>query len=265
MRLSGRRPVLFTRPWTQRQRVVLLGLIGVNATAFVVQLVLENCEPGFIREFLGLSDRGIHDAYSWQFVTAMFLHNGPLLFLANMLVLYFIARDLESILGQRHFLDLYLTGLVAGEFFHLFAMPANSILFGAAGGAAALVVANATILPELDLISTDILGLPLHVKAKHLSYLTFCLAVVLTCVERQDVVAHSGYVGGCIAGWVYAHLLGFGRTSFLQRQLQQRRAAAERFLQLSPEQLIVEEIDPLLDKISRNGLASLSRRERRIL
>ncbi len=265
MRLEGRKGVLFDRTWARQYRVALLGLIGLNAFAFVMQVFLENAEPGFTREFLGLSDRGIHDAYSWQFVTAAFLHNGAWQFLVNMLTLYFLGRDLESILGQRHFIYLYLAGVVTGEFVHLFSMPTDTVLFAASGGVAALLIADATILPELELISISIFGIPVRVKAKYLGYATFILAITSICFSRHGVVAHTGYAGGCAAGWFYAHLLGFGRTSWLQRHLQQRRAVAERFRQLSRDQLITEEVDPLLEKISRSGLASLSRWERRRL
>ena len=265
MRLSGRRPALFSRPWTKRQRFVLLALIGANAAGFVSQLFFEGWEPGFVREFLALSDRGVRDAYSWQFVTAMFLHSGPWQFSGNMLVLYFLGRDLESILGQRHFLYLYVAGAAGGEFAHLFLMPTDSVLFGASGGAAALIVANAMILPELELISTNLFGLPLRLKSKHLAYGTIGIAAIMLCLQRDNGAAYTGYLGGCAAGWLYAHLLGFGRTSLLQRVLQQRRAAAERFYQLSPDQLIAEEIDPLLEKISRSGFRSLTRLERRRL
>ena len=43
-----------------------------------------------------------------------------------------------------------------------------------------------------------------------------------------------------------------------------RRGVAEQGRQF-PDQFVVEEIDPLLEKISQSGLASLSRRERRLL
>ena len=265
MRLEGRKGILFGRPWARQYRVALLGLIGLNAFAFVLQVFLENSDAGFTREFLGLSNHGVHDAYSWQFVTAAFLHNGAWQFLANMLALYFLGRDLESILGQRHFVYLYLSGVLAGEFLHLFSMPAQTVLFAASGGAAALLIADATILPELELISVSLFGVPIRIKAKHLGYATFITAIVSIFAYRNGVVGCTGYAGGCMAGWFYAHLLGFGRTSWIQRHLQHRRAAAERFRQLSPEQLISEEVDPLLEKISRSGFASLSRWERRRL
>ena len=40
---------------------------------FVVQLVLQAYRPTLIPQYLGLSYRGIDDAYAWQFLTAMFL------------------------------------------------------------------------------------------------------------------------------------------------------------------------------------------------
>jgi hypothetical protein len=71
--------------------------------------------------------------------------------------------------------------------------------------------------------------------------------------------------GGCAAGWLYVHLLGFGRPSPLQRLINRRRAEAEHFEQMNVDQLMAEEIDPLLEKISRKGLRALSKAERRRL
>ena len=265
MRLSGRKPSSFTRRWTQRPRVVLLGLIGLNVSVFVTQLFLDAYQPGFVREYLALSDRGVHAAYGWQFITAAFLHDGPWHLLGNMLILYLLGRDVESIIGQRQFLFLYLTGTLAGELGHLFLMPENSALLAASGGPAAVLVAYAAILPELELTSMIFFLLPLRLKAKHLGYGAFTLAVLGIVFDRTVTVAHSSFLGGCLAGWFYAHLLGFGRPSILQRALRQRRADAERYRAMTPEQFISEEIDPVLDKISREGIDSLTRGERRLL
>jgi membrane associated rhomboid family serine protease len=264
MRL-GRKPSLFTRRWTERQRIALLALIGINLAAFVAQIFLDTWQPGFVRDYLALSSRGLHDAYSWQFGTAMFLHGGPWHLLGNVLLLYFLGRDLESILGQRHFVYLYLSGAIAGELGHLFLMPSTTVLFAASGGVAAVLAAYAAILPELELTTLKFFGTTLRLKAKYLVYLVVVVSLVLLWIDRADAVIHSAWIGGCIGGWFYAHLLGFGQPSFLQRLLRQRHAAAERIRRMSVEQFIVEEIDPLLDKISRDGLRSLTRAQRRLL
>jgi membrane associated rhomboid family serine protease len=265
MRLSGRKPSPTARRWIQRPRIVLLSLIGVNVGVFVLQLFLDAYQPGFVREYLALSDRGLRSAYGWQFITAAFLHDGPWHLLGNMFLLYLLGRDVESIIGQRHFLFLYLTGTLAGELGHLFLMPVDSALLAASGGPAAVVVAYAGILPELELTSMIFFLLPIRLKAKHLAYGAFTLAVLGIIFDRTASVAHSSFLGGCVAGWFYTHLLGFGRPSILQRALSQRRAQSERYRSMTPEEFITQEIDPLLDKISREGMASLTRAERRTL
>lgn len=265
MRLSGRKPSPITRRWAQRPRVVLITLIGVNVGTFIVQLFLDAYQPGFVREYLALSDTGLRSAYGWQFLSAAFLHDGPWHLLGNMFLLYLLGRDVESIIGQRQFLCLYLTGTLAGELGHLFLMPESSALLAASGGPAAVVVAYAAILPELELTSMVFFLLPLRLKAKHLAYGAFVLAVLAVIFDRSPTVAHSSFLGGSIAGWFYAHLLGFGRPSILQRALTQRRAEEERYRAMTPEQFIAEEIDPLLDKISREGMGSLTRAEKRVL
>jgi membrane associated rhomboid family serine protease len=265
MRLSGRKPSSFTRRWTQRPRVILLALMGVNVGAFVAQVFLDAYQPGFVREYLGLSDQGVHAAYGWQFLTAMFLHNGPWHLIGNILILYLFGRDVESIIGQRQFLFLYLAGAAAGELGHLFLMPSESVLFAASGGVAAVLLAYTTILPELELTSTIFLLVPVRLKVKYLAYAALAIALWGVTLDRDGAVAHSAYLGGIVAGWFYAHLLGFGRASLLQRALRERRANIERYRAMTPDQFISEEVDPILDKISREGLQSLTRSERRTL
>ncbi|MGH8165116.1 MAG: hypothetical protein ACREP1_12365, partial [Rhodanobacteraceae bacterium] len=160
---------------------------------------------------------------------------------------------------------LYLLGTIGGELGHLFLMPSSTVLLAASGGIAAVVVAFGTILPELELTDSFFFIFPVKVKAKHFATALGALAVLLLFFDRHGVVSHSACLGGCLVGWFYAHLLGFGRPPFFQRVLRSRRIERERHQQMSPEEFIAEKIDPLLEKISRSGLASLTRGERRVL
>jgi len=240
-------------------------LLGLNAAAFIVQVVLTSWNRGFVLEYLGLSDRGISDAYAWQFFTAPLLYNNVWHFIASMLVLYFIGRDVEEIIGQRQFLFLYLFGAFSGELGHLFLMPSDCVLFAAGGGVAAVFVAYATILPELEMTTLLLFMVPVRLKMRRVGQIALFAAIALLLFDRTGSVGHSAFLGGAVAGWFYAQLLGFGRTSFLQRMLRKRRVEAARLRSLSADQFVAEEVDPLLEKISRGGLASLSRRERRLL
>ena len=265
MRLSGRKASRSTRSWATPQCIVLFSLLGLNAVAFIAQLVITSWSQPFVLQYLALSERGINDAYAWQFFTAPLLHNNIWHFAANMLVLYFIGRDVETIIGQRQFLFLYLFGAFSGELGHLFLMPSDCVLFGASGGVAAIFIAYATILPELEMTTLLLFMVPVRLKMRRLAQIALVGAVALLLYDRSGAVGHSAFVGGAIAGWFYAHLLGFGRTSLLQRVLRQRRLEAARLQSMRADQFVAEEIDPLLEKISQRGLASLSRRERRLL
>jgi membrane associated rhomboid family serine protease len=265
MRLSGRKASRFTRSWPPAQRVGLLALLGVNTAAFAVQLSLSAWDPTFVHEYLGLSDHGVSQAYGWQFFTALFMHNSVWQFALNMLVLYLVGRDVEAILGQRQFLFLYFFGAFSGELGHLFLMPGASVLYAGGGGVAAVFIAYATILPELEMTTLLLFMVPMRMKMRQLAQLTMVGAGAFLIFDRSGSVGHSAFLGGAAAGWLYAHVLGFGRTSFLQRFFRQRRAESQRLRGLSPEQFVEQEIDPVLEKISRRGIKSLSRRDRRLL
>ena len=265
MRLSGRKASSYAPRWTARQRVVLFSLLGVNFFAFVGQVALQQYAPSAIPEYLGLSYRGIDEAFAWQFLSAMFLPGNVFQFGANMFALYFIGRDVEAILGQRHFLYLYLAGAVAGELGHLLLMPGSTVLLAASGGVAAVIVAFGTILPELELAGSIFFLVPVKLKAKHFAAALSGAAVLLLLLDRDGVVSHSALLGGAGAGWLYAHLLGFGRPSWIQRRLREQKERRDRRSRLSVEELMAEEMDPLLEKISRSGMSSLTRSERRIL
>lgn len=265
MRLSRDKQSGLGRPWTQNSRSVLSFLIAINVAVFVAQLFVDQAEPALVRDYLALSKRGVLDAYSWQFFTGNFVFASAWQFLGNIVLLFVLGRDLETILGRRHFLYLFVTGAIAGDFGHLFLMPSQTALYGASGGVAAVVIAYAIILPDLDLVSWNWRFFAFRCNAKNLGFTLAFLSLVLLVVDRHGAVIHSAIPGGFVAGWVYVHLLGFGHPSWLQRKLARRRATAERIARMSPEEFIECQIDPLLDKISRGGIASLTRAERRLL
>jgi membrane associated rhomboid family serine protease len=253
------------RSWAPTRRIALLALVSVNVGAFVFQLFTEAAQPGFIRDYLALSERGILSAYSWQFITAPLLYGGAWHFFGSVVVLYFLGRDIESILGQRHFVYLFLSGAIGGELGHLFLMPAETLLYAASGGIAAIVIAYATLLPEIDFVEWRSRFFTIHLKAKHVAYAVVFVSLVMLMVDRHGAVTHSAIPGGLIVGWLYVHLLGFGHPSWVQRWLWSRRVAEQRIERMTFAEFVHSELDPVLEKISRTGIGSLSRAEKRIL
>jgi membrane associated rhomboid family serine protease len=84
---------------------VTIGLIGLNALAFLIELQLPEYELQALVEAYGV----IPALFSWpSMVTSMFLHAGWLHFLGNMLYLWIFGDNVEDRLGHARYLLFYL-------------------------------------------------------------------------------------------------------------------------------------------------------------
>jgi hypothetical protein len=75
----------------------------------------------------------------------------------------------------------------------------------------------------------------------------------------------TGILLGAAVGWWWARQLGFGNAFWFQRRRMEERQQALRRMRMNAEEFVAQEIDPILEKISRAGVGSLTRAERRIL
>ena len=248
-------------------------LIVANALAFIAQSFGAKAAPGFIEQYLCLSPAGIQHGYFWQFFTYQFLHGIPgrapilgvvHLFL-NMMTLYFVGREVEAIAGPKHLLAMYFLGGLAGGLGQVIAFPDGPGVTGASAGVCAVLIAFTTILPEFEVTLLLFFVVPLRLRAKYVGWLLAGSSVAMAVFRFMPEVAHMAHLGGCAIGWIYARRLGFGSPWWIQRRLAARRRREERLARMDPDQYMAEEIDPVLDKISREGIRSLTRHERRIL
>jgi membrane associated rhomboid family serine protease len=250
-------------------------LIVASVLAFIGQTFAMKLAPGFVENYLCLSPGGVQSGYFWQFLTYMFIHGNPgpgympaigvvHLFL-NMMTLYFVGREVEAIAGPRHLLGMYFLGGLAGGLAQIGIFPGAGGVTGASAGVCAVLVAFATVLPEFEVTLLFFFVIPVRLRAKVVGVLVTGGAVVMAFTHVMPGVAHMAHFGGCLVGWVYARRLGFGRPWWFQRRIAERRQREERFSRMDPDQYMEVEIDPILDKISREGIRSLTRDERRIL
>jgi hypothetical protein len=128
-----------------------------------------------------------------------------------------------------------------------------------------VLIAFTTILPEFELTLLLFFVIPIRLRAKYVGWLVAGGAAVLAATHKMPDIAHVAHLGGCVVGWIYARQLGFGNPWWIQRRLMEKRQREERLNRMSPDQYMVEEIDPILDKIAKDGIRSLTRHERRIL
>jgi hypothetical protein len=78
-------------------------------------------------------------------------------------------------------------------------------------------------------------------------------------------IGPAGILLGAVIGWWWARQLGFGNAFWFQRRRMEERQQSLRRLRMNAEEFVAQEIDPILEKISREGVGSLTRAERKIL
>lgn len=269
MRPSRRQTQPFIRRWPSGRLTATAVLVALSAGAYTAQFLLdyalaEHGTAGLLQEWLALDGASIRAGHYWTVFTYSLLHAHPLHLLANGLLLYFAGKEVEPIIGTRHFVILYVLSTVVGGAAHLLAMPEVPLL-GITPAVAAVVIAFTTILPELDVTANLFFVLPLRLRAKYLALALLAVAAILWTVPTLPEIGPVALLAASGVAWVYVKQLGFGNPLAIQRFIFNRRQRAARLERMSAEQFITTELDPILDKIAREGMPSLSRAERKLL
>lgn len=262
-------------------------LLVANVCAFILQLALQHYTDFRLGDYFALSPRGLARGYVWQLLTFQFMHGGWLHLLLNCWVIWAFGRELEEHLGRKAFWTLYLGSGVFGGLLQVAASVAFGGLFavsvvGASAGVFGLVAAYATIAPERPITLLLLLILPVTIKAKYLVFASALIAVVGILIPN-DNIAHAAHLGGMAAGIFFVRK-GFPwdwnlprlRLPKPSRRRPLVRVHAEKPAgwtrgptldadDLPAEEFLSKEVDPILDKISAQGIQSLTERERRIL
>jgi membrane associated rhomboid family serine protease len=206
----------------------------------------------------------------WTLLTYMFVHGsfGHLFF--NMLALFFFGSPLEDRWGSRNFIKFYLICGLGGAAL-AFPFAYHGMVLGASGAVYGIMLAFALNWPDQPIYVFGIFPL----KAKYLIGIMFAFSLLSTVSPTGDGVAHFAHLGGIIAGWIYLKLDFRGPNAFkkLKRMVnkpkltvvsttppeQKPRARSRR------EDRALDDVDKVLDKISTQGMASLTPEERKLL
>ena len=270
----------------RRSATVLL--LFANIAAFVVQNALSRFFPSFDQVgTLALSIEGLRHGQVWQLLSFQFMHANLLHLLGNCFAIYLFGRDVEEALGTRSFWILYLASGVVGGLVQALAGLALGGAFaapvvGASAGAFGLIAAFAMLYPDRVLYFFFIIPVP----AKLLLVLSIGLAVggiFVTTTGQDPRVADAAHLGGTIFGALFIRYAGQwqfrwpqlrrgGGNRPVRRLVRVPAQKPERWTrepeveeELSPDEFLRREVDPILDKISAKGIQSLTERERRIL
>jgi hypothetical protein len=134
-------------------------------------------------------------------------------------------------------------------------------MIGASGIDFGLVVLAAFWYPRLQIMLFFLLAAPLWLAA---SIWIFIEAMML--LESADSVAHSAHLGGALYGFIYYRFVGefdqlFAFMHDWRRKRQERQLESQRRVR----EELRGEVDRILDKVNREGMAALTEEEKRAL
>jgi membrane associated rhomboid family serine protease len=259
----------FVRRWQTGRASATMLVVALAAGAFGAQFITEALLSGqpthdILRQWLALDDGVIKSGQWWKFLSFGLLHADPVQMAINLLLLFLAGRELEPIVGARHFSIIYVVGNLLGGLAHWTFMSWKPLM-GISAGVSAVIVAYTTILPELEVTCHLLFVIPVRIRAKHLAWALLGVGGICWATDTATEIGPAGMIAGAIFGWAYVKQLGYGNPLAIQRYIFDRRQRAARLARMTPEQFITAEIDPILEKIAQYGIKSLTRSERKIL
>ena len=215
----------------------------------------------------------------WTALTYMFVHAGIWHVGFNMLVLYFFGPRLETRLGGRHFLGLYLVAGLSGAilswgFMFVGLTAPNRPIVGASGAIFGVLLGFARYWPRDRIFIWGVLP----IEARWLVAIMVAMALFGGFGGAQGGIAHFAHLGGFAGGWIYLWVRdrGRGRSGPVRRMVEKQveraskpgSAQVRRWLELDPEGLHEvnrEHLERLQRKLREKGAGALSRRDREFL
>ncbi len=243
-------------------------LVGLHVTIAVITCVLVAVGAGFVLEYLQFdSARVVSLGQVWRIATYAFVHTPSALlwFAVEMYMLFVFGREVERFIGQRAYIALYIILLIApAAVLTVWGVWQPSALAGSPALHFGIFVAFATIYPRVELL--------LRIMAKW-------FALILAGIYTLQLIAYHAWTDLAVvwtsiaAAFVFVELRGAGpelvwwnkfkglvqprpKLHIVQKQNAQRPVEQDD---------VYASVDPILDKISKSGIGSLTTNERRQL
>ncbi|MEX0681083.1 MAG: rhomboid family intramembrane serine protease [Balneolales bacterium] len=256
-------------------------ILAVNVGIYFLQTLItvfggERIVVAAINTFGFIPDWSIVLIQPWRLMTYMFLHGSVLHVAFNMLWLWWMGRPVEEQLGSRNFLVIYLGSGIGGALINLVLSPLFNVAvtIGASGAVFGMMVAFAMLFPTVPIM---LLFFP-PIEARFL--VAGLIAIDLLFISSADNVARIVHLGGAFWGYILLKLYFRGyhydlwfemiKQKFKTKRAPRTKSAGKSRMEKITEAEIVEEydrdeMDRILDKISKSGYDGLTTEEKRLL
>lgn len=272
----------------QNPKSMVVILIIVTVAIFMVDMITSpQGEPGFITKWGAVSgDTLLKPWLWWQFLSYGFVHaqgeSFPRHVLFNMFALFVFGRAVEQRLGRFEFLRFYLISIVIGGIAAaVYAFAAAKITgdpnylinytIGASGAVIAVTILFACFYPNQELLLMFVLPVKAWVLA--VFFVVYDLAGAFGVLGQGSHTAFQVHLSGALFGFLYfqqgwnLRWLDFTAVGSLPKKMRQRSRRMKLKLH-DPDKKIerdANEADRLLDKVFKQGEASLTPAERKVL
>lgn len=194
----------------------------------------------------------------WRLITYQFLHWNAFHFLFNMFGLFFFGPILEHLWGSRTFLRFYLISGAAGGIVYtllviVHALPAGPMA-GASGGIYAIFMAVAIMFPRMMVLIYGII--PVRIG---LLVIIMIIISLLKFASGQNAGGEAAHLTGLAAGAVYV----LYKPWFTKSRLERKKGSWAK--KIEQERQFEAEVDRILEKVNRQGIGSLSEKEKQVL
>lgn len=218
--------------------------------------------------------RSIAWQFPWRVITYGFCHDQTSLFhlLFNMICLWMFGRLIEGIYGRREFLWIYLLGILVSGVCHLAWQLASGgsvvPMVGASGGVMAIMVLSAVHFPKMKVLLMMII--PVELGMLIIGLVALDVMRALGVFGGETHIAYMAHLGGAAFGYLYYRSgvrLSSSGVGLVGRLRSWRRRVVQPSVRVyqPPVDGLDDQVDAILEKISRQGEASLSDRERQLL
>ncbi len=231
----------------------------------------------------------------WTIITYMFVHEGFLHILFNLLWLFWFGKMFLTYFNDKQLLAVYLLGGFAGALFHMginYFLPANQQVFILGASAAVMSVVFAVVAYKPDYVINLIFIGPVKIKYVGLVALILDLMGLIGNLKggfATDGVAHIAHLGGSAFGLWFGYSIKKGKditrffNNFLnnfftlftfnnksKRYMKTRKrdkfsTPKSDWVYNADKAASQREIDRILEKISKKGYDSLTKKEKETL
>ncbi len=265
-------------------------IIFLGITVFLVFGRLAGAEPS-VQSYvdavftLDTSIKGFI-THPWGLITSVFAHFSIMHILFNMVFLYFSGRIFEQLFDNRRLIHTYVLGGIGGGLFEILAhvlFPAlqetSVVIVGASGSIMAIFFAIAFHQPKLKINLFGVLPVQMIILAAVFFLLDFIN------LGNNDGTAHFAHIGGAVIGMISIQGLQTSGnlitrsqnitdavlSMFKSKRTRKMKVYKNPVRQQTDEEYNAskkndqEEVNRILDKISKSGYESLTKKEKDFL